>query len=141
MSDDKKIFIDGFYSNEVADSLPDYILGKGSFHISKLRKFLDENEQYADNRGYLHYTIFRSKEAGNRYATLDLWKYNKEREEGQPRGYDKFQRAGQNMTHGRPPVDPEIQEELPVKQQGELVCNVCGLNGVVDDDGHDCVPF
>lgn len=74
------IFVDGFYSNDVSDTAPEFILGRGSLHINKLKKFLEENEKYAV-KGYLDYTILRSKDAGSRYVALDLYRFNKSNEE------------------------------------------------------------
>ena len=70
------IFFDGLYSNEVHESAPEFILGKGSIHVDKMIKFLSDNKQYAVN-GYLDYTILRSKNAGNRYAVLDTYRFDK----------------------------------------------------------------
>lgn len=77
-----KIFIDGFYSSDVPETAPEFILGKGSLHIDKLRKFLSNNEQYA-NKGYLNYTILRSREAGSRYVVLDTYAWEKAQQEKQ----------------------------------------------------------
>lgn len=108
MSDDKKkIFVDGLFSNEVADTAPEWVLGKGSINISKLGKFLAENANYAVN-GYLDYTILRSKE-GNRYVELDLYKFNN------PKTGDTSAR-NQRYTEPLPIVDNETpaQPELDV---------------------------
>lgn len=76
MSEKETIFFDGLYSNEVPESAPSWIMGKGSINVKKMIKFLTEHEQYAVN-GYLDYTILRSKNAGNRYAVLDTYRFEK----------------------------------------------------------------
>lgn len=104
MSDDKqKIFVDGLYSNEVADTAPEFILGKGSINVSKLGKFLAENAMYAVN-GYLDYTILRSKE-GKRYIELDLYKYNNPKPAGDT--------LARNERYSEPL--PTIQQDIPVE--------------------------
>jgi len=113
MAEDNIIFVDGFYSNDIDPSTPDFILGKGSIHPAKLRKFLDDNEQFVDKAGYLHYTIKRSN-AGSRYISLDLWKYKKDLESGLDNagGYQKFKQAAGSIRKA---------SELPVIQQNESI--------------------
>ena len=78
----EKIFVDGYITNDIADTLPPYILGKGAFHVKKLIKFLQDNEKYAVN-GWINFSTLRSKEKGSRYTEIDLWAYNKKQESGE----------------------------------------------------------
>ncbi len=73
-----KIFVNGMISNEVPETAPDFILGKGAFKVDDLINFLNSNKEYAVN-GYLNYTILRSKTSGKRYVELDLYQYDKNR--------------------------------------------------------------
>jgi hypothetical protein len=69
-----KEFIGGFYSSDVPNTTPDYILGKGSLHLEKLMTWIDTHKNLADEKGYINYTIKRSKEKGTRYVEVDTWK-------------------------------------------------------------------
>lgn len=73
----EKIFISGFYSKDVPDSAPEFILGQGALHVGKLAQWLQENENLADDRGYINYKILSSKSTGARYVEVDTWKPTK----------------------------------------------------------------
>lgn len=39
-------------------------------------------------------------------------------------------------------VPVPVYNELPIIQQEQIIeCVVCGQNGVIENDGHDCIPF
>jgi hypothetical protein len=63
------LFIDGFYSEDVPETAPEWILGKGSIGIDKMIKFLNENRHIAVN-GAIKYTIKMAK-SGKRYVEVD----------------------------------------------------------------------
>jgi hypothetical protein len=71
----EKIFVDGLFSDDIPDITPDFVLGKGSLDVDRLINFLIAHKKYAV-KGYLDYTILRSKASGKRYAELNLWKFN-----------------------------------------------------------------
>lgn len=75
MSDDKIIFADGFYSYDIPDTTPEFVLGKSAIKVHEFIKFLEENKQYAVN-GFLYLQTLRSKK-GDRYTKLDLFSYDK----------------------------------------------------------------
>lgn len=78
----EKIFVDGFMSQEVADTAPEWILGKASIKIEALMEFLENNKKYAVN-GFLNIQILRSKTTGKRYTELDLYQWSKLQEKEQ----------------------------------------------------------
>jgi hypothetical protein len=109
---DDKILVDGFFSYDIPETAPDWVLGKSAYNVSKFAKFLDDHKQYAIN-GFLTVQTLRSK-SGKRYAVLDLYEYNKKKADGdQSSGYDKF-KSSLNKPSGN------VEEELPVIQQEEL---------------------
>lgn len=69
----EKIFISGFYSSDVADTAPAWLLGKGSLHADKLAQWLTENKQLADKDGFIRYTVKKSQSTGKRYVEVDTW--------------------------------------------------------------------
>lgn len=69
----EKIFISGLYSQEVSDKAPSFILGKGSIHVDKMIKWLEENRDLAGERGYINWTLLEGK-TGTRYFEVDTWK-------------------------------------------------------------------
>jgi len=67
-------FISGIYSNDVANTAPEWILGKGSIHVKKLQTWLDTHKNLADENGYIRYTIKRAKDGVKRYVEVDFYK-------------------------------------------------------------------
>lgn len=63
------LFIDGFYSEDVPETAPEWILGKGSIGIDKMIAFLNANRHIAVN-GAIKYTIKMAK-TGRRYVEVD----------------------------------------------------------------------
>lgn len=72
----EKIFVDGFMSQEIADTAPEWVLGKASIKVDALIAFLEANKKYAVN-GFLNIQTLRSKATGKRYTELDLYQWNK----------------------------------------------------------------
>lgn len=70
----EKIFVNGFISNDVPATAPDFILGKGAFHVPSLLKWLTENKNLADEKGYINITTLRSKTTGKRYTEVDTYR-------------------------------------------------------------------
>ena len=77
----EKIFVDGYITNEIPNTAPDFILGKGAFHVKKLPEFLKKNEHLAVN-GWLNFSTLRSKAKGTRYTEVDTFAYDKRQEQG-----------------------------------------------------------
>lgn len=77
----EKIFVSGFQSQDIPDTVPEFILGKTSIKIDDFQKFLEDNKKYAV-KGYLNLVTLRSKSTGKRYTELDLYQYNKSQGEG-----------------------------------------------------------
>lgn len=104
-----KIFVDGFMSQEIPDTAPDFILGKASVKIDALIAFLEDNKEYAVN-GFLNFTTLRSKSSGKRYTELDLYQYNKNQEDlakAEMEGIDEAAHS-QPDTLTSPGVDGEV---------------------------------
>ena len=75
MDKNKMVFINGFFSKDVPDTAPKFIMGKGSLHVGNLMQWLQEN-RYADfvNDGYINYEIRKSDKTGKRYIMVDTYK-------------------------------------------------------------------
>lgn len=99
------IFIDGYFTNDIPDSAPSFILGKGSFHVTKLKAFIEANEKYATN-SWINFVTKRSKN-GTRYSEIDLYSWKKAQE--------KKDQPANSMELGKdePVVNPETGTEIP----------------------------
>lgn len=75
--DNKKIFIEGYFTKDIPDTAPDFILGKGSFKVDELIAFLQKYKPLAVD-GFLNFSTLRSKEGGKRYTELDLYQFNQQ---------------------------------------------------------------
>ena len=65
------IFFDGFYSEDVPPTAPDYIMGKGTIAIDKMIAFLTAHRHIAVNGG-IKFTIKMAK-TGKRYVEVDQY--------------------------------------------------------------------
>lgn len=65
------LFFDGFYSDDVPETAPEYILGKGTIAIDKMIAFLNAQRHIAINGG-IKYTIKMAK-TGKRYVEVDFY--------------------------------------------------------------------
>lgn len=74
MENTQPIFINGFYSNDVPENAPEWILGKGSLHVGKLMEWLINNQFRVNESGYINYIIKRNKKDGKRFVSVDTWK-------------------------------------------------------------------
>ena len=72
------IFFDGFYSEDVPPTAPEYIMGKGTIAIDKMIAFLNAQRAIAVNGG-IKYTIKMAK-AGKRYVEVDQYGMQKYKE-------------------------------------------------------------
>lgn len=70
------IYIDGFISKDIPDTVPDFILGKGSLKVDELIAFLTKYKPLAVN-GFLNYEI-KKGQSGKRYASLDTWAFEQQ---------------------------------------------------------------
>lgn len=117
MDKQERIYVDGFYTNDLHPSAPDFVLGRGSFNVEKLINWLKEHEQYAVN-GYLNFQVLKSKKDGKRYTVLDLYAYNNA--QGGAKEQPRTTSAPQ-FSQGKPftgdPVPADIPDEAPA--QGE----------------------
>jgi len=68
------IFINGLISNDVADTAPEWILGKGAINVPQLAEWLELNKALANEKGYINYTVKRSKNTGKRFVEVDTYK-------------------------------------------------------------------
>jgi len=102
------IFVDGYFTNDVPDSAPAFILGKGSFHVKKLKAWLEANEKYAV-RDWISFTTMRSKN-GTRYTAIDLYSWKKAQEKkDEPNPENSMELAGLD----KPTINPETNETIP----------------------------
>lgn len=74
---EEKIFVNGLFTFDVADTEPEFVLGRGSFQVDSLIEFLKTHKQYAID-GYLRFDILRSASTNKRYAELNLYEYRKQ---------------------------------------------------------------
>lgn len=72
------IFLDGFYSDDVPDTAPEWILGKGTINIDKMVAFLLAQRTIAIN-GTIKYVIKMAK-SGKRYVAVDTYGMQKYKE-------------------------------------------------------------
>lgn len=84
MESTEKIFVDGYHTSDIADTVPAFVLGRGSFHAKRLVRWLTENQKYADRNGFIPFETLRSREKQTRYTQVDMFQYQsslKNREE------------------------------------------------------------
>lgn len=105
-----KIFVDGLISKEVADTAPDFILGKLSINIDNLKAFLDKSKGYAVN-GWLNATILKSK-GGKRYIELDLYQWNKDQEKKMAAELEGIDQAVHTQSSTMTSVQPDGTEPI-----------------------------
>ncbi len=106
---EEKIFVNGYVTQDIPETAPDYILGKASIKVTDFRKWLDENEKYAV-RGYLNIVTKRSKEKQVRYSELDLYSYKQAQEESSlpPDVVAELKAARENEIMARKARDTEV---------------------------------
>lgn len=137
MSEDKIIFADGFYSYDIPDTTPEFVLGKSAIKVHEFLKFLEENKQYAVN-GFLYLQTLRSKK-GERYTKLDLFSYQ---------NAQKSSSEAQNQPVTNEIVKPSPEtlkqfqftktEDLPVIQQDQASDMPFGWD---DPNSENYIPF
>lgn len=107
---DAPLFVDGYFTNDIPDTAPAFILGKGSFHVKKLVAFIQANEKYATN-GWINFVTKRSKN-GTRYTEVDLYSWKKAQEKAnEPKNPEN------DMTLApldAPTINPETGETIPL---------------------------
>lgn len=84
MENTEKIFIDGYHTSDIPETVPAFVLGRGSFHAKRLVAWLTENQKYADRNGFIPFETLRSREKQTRYTQVDMFQYQnslKNREE------------------------------------------------------------
>lgn len=72
----------GIYINEPRDDAPEWLLGKISIHLDKLREcvaFAKENDLVSE-KGYVYFDIKLSKK-GEKYVGLNTYKADKKKDE------------------------------------------------------------
>lgn len=116
-----KVFIDGYITRDIPDTMPLFILGAGAIHADKMIKWLQENKKYADKGGWIPYQTLRSKEKGTRYSVIDMYQVNK-----------SIDGAKTTMEDAQPKYRTQ---ELSQKQQSEVeVGDKLFNNGLSDED-------
>lgn len=70
----EKIFVNGLISKDVADTAPEWILGKMSISVNELINWLEKNRKLQDENGWINLTVKRSQKTGKRYIEVDTWK-------------------------------------------------------------------
>lgn len=70
----EKTFINGLISKDVADTAPEWILGKMSIQVDDLKRWLNDNDKLADENGWINLTVKRSQKTNKRYVEVDTWK-------------------------------------------------------------------
>ena len=103
------VFINGFFSKDVPDNAPKFIMGKGSLHIGSLMQWLQEN-RYADfvNDGYINYEIRKSDKTGKRYIMVDTYK----KPVVQPQAHGPETVDMQKVANSMPKYDETADEEM-----------------------------
>jgi hypothetical protein len=71
---EEKIFVNGLISKDVADTAPEWILGKMSMQVNELINWLEKNRKLQDENGWINLTVKRSQKTGKRYIEVDTWK-------------------------------------------------------------------
>ena len=66
-------FVEGLYLNRVSERAPAFIITNQSIHVEKLAKWLEENKDKADEKGYIRLVGMESKDKTKRYFTVDRW--------------------------------------------------------------------
>jgi len=92
------IFFDGFYSEDVPSTAPEYIMGKGTIAIDKMITFLNNNRHIAVNGG-IKYTIKLAK-TGKRYVEVDQY------------GMQKYKEYMEKKTQEQPPQPQYTLEDI-----------------------------
>jgi len=116
----EKQFIAGFYSNDVADTAPDWILGKGSIKVSLLKEWLEENKHLADGDGFIRYTIKRSQTTKKRYVEVDTWKPTPRTQPdgtAYPQDDNGAVAAIETGTHPVPTSDDQFEDIAPTNKE------------------------
>lgn len=85
-----KVFIDGYITRDILETVPAWILGSGAIHAKKMIKWLQDNEKYADKGGWIPYQTLRSKEKGTRYSVIDMYQFNKSTDNQKPSVEPKY---------------------------------------------------
>jgi hypothetical protein len=70
----EKTFVNGLISKDVADTAPEWILGKMSMQVNELINWLEKNRKLQDENGWINLTVKRSQKTGKRYIEVDTWK-------------------------------------------------------------------
>ena len=70
----EKVFINGLISKDVADTAPEWILGKMSINTNELINWLTQNRKLGDENGWINLTVKRSQKTNKRYIEVDTWK-------------------------------------------------------------------
>lgn len=74
-----KIFVSGMYLNKVSDKAPEYIITNQDIHVDTMIKWLQDNRQLANEKGYIKITG-KEGQSGKRYFEVDTWKPEKKEE-------------------------------------------------------------
>lgn len=96
----EKIFVNGLISKDVADTAPEWILGKMSISVNELINWLEKNRKLQDENGWINLTVKRSQKTGKRYIEVDTWKPEKPVEEKK----DNFTLPEVNVDTGEVPA-------------------------------------
>lgn len=70
----KTIFVEGMYSNEVSEKAPEWLLGSLSVQPEKLAMWLQANLALKNEKGYINLVVKRSKTTGKRFISVDTYK-------------------------------------------------------------------
>lgn len=95
----EKIFVNGLISKDVADTAPEWILGKMSISVNELINWLEKNRKLQDENGWINLTVKRSPRTGKRYIEVDTWKPEKVEEKK-----DNFTLPDVNVDTGEVPA-------------------------------------
>lgn len=114
MDKNKMVFINGFFSKDVPDNAPKFIMGKGSLHIGNLMQWLQEN-RYADfvNNGYINYEIRKSDKTGKRYIMVDTYKKQGTQTHAEGPETIDMQKVANSMPKYDESADKALLEEIP----------------------------
>jgi hypothetical protein len=76
MEDKKIVFVNGLISKDVADTTPEWILGKMDIDVENLIIWLSTTGRQVATNGWINAQVKRSKKTGKRYIEVedDSWK-------------------------------------------------------------------